>query len=167
MRRLIWDVDKVEAQDHHRRHEAPMEAYLWYSKPRPFLDETAIWIHVCPFSVLCLSIRLTTFDPSQLSWCMGYIADNSRKFFHPAAIDEMLSTFLPLFDGTRLDVRILIHDCFCINWRTNRQSSLHNIILWRSFLWLIPNITFLCYYACGSQSTPTCLMNGCCILYPS
>jgi proteasome activator subunit 4 len=35
---------------------------------------------------------------------MGYIAENSRKFFHPAAINEMLSTFLPLLDGTKLDV---------------------------------------------------------------
>lgn len=35
---------------------------------------------------------------------MGYIADNSRKFFHPAAISDILSTFLPLLDGTKLDV---------------------------------------------------------------
>lgn len=42
---------------------------------------------------------------SQLSWCMGYIAENSRRFFHPAAINEMLSTFLPQMDGTKLDVR--------------------------------------------------------------
>lgn len=35
---------------------------------------------------------------------MGYIADNARKFFHPAAINEMLSTFLPILDGTQLDV---------------------------------------------------------------
>jgi hypothetical protein len=41
---------------------------------------------------------------SQLSWCMGYIADISRRFFHPAAIEEMLSTFLPGFNGTNLDV---------------------------------------------------------------
>jgi len=39
---------------------------------------------------------------------MGYIADNSRKFFHPAAINEMLSTFLPQLDGTKLDVRLSI-----------------------------------------------------------
>jgi proteasome activator subunit 4 len=37
---------------------------------------------------------------------MGYIAENSRRFFHPAAINEMLSTFLPLVDGTKLDVRV-------------------------------------------------------------
>lgn len=36
---------------------------------------------------------------------MGYIADHARKFFHPAAINDMLSTFVPLIDGTSLDVR--------------------------------------------------------------
>lgn len=41
---------------------------------------------------------------SQLSWCMGYLADISRRFFHPAAIEEMLGTFLPEFNGTNLDV---------------------------------------------------------------
>lgn len=35
---------------------------------------------------------------------MGYIAENARRFFHPAAISEMLSTFVPLIDGTKLDV---------------------------------------------------------------
>jgi proteasome activator subunit 4 len=35
---------------------------------------------------------------------MGYIADHARRFFHPAAIDEMLSTFVPLIDGSKLDV---------------------------------------------------------------
>lgn len=36
---------------------------------------------------------------------MGYIADNLRRFFHPAAIEEMLSTFLPRVNGTELNVR--------------------------------------------------------------
>ncbi|KAF9056646.1 hypothetical protein BJ165DRAFT_1522537 [Panaeolus papilionaceus] len=43
------------------------------------------------------------FEYTHISWCMGYIADNSRKFFHPAAISDILSTFLPLLDGTKLD----------------------------------------------------------------
>ncbi|KAF5384678.1 hypothetical protein D9757_006201 [Collybiopsis confluens] len=43
------------------------------------------------------------FEYTQLSWCMGYIAENSRRFFHPAVIDEMLSTFLPSINGTELD----------------------------------------------------------------
>ena len=48
-----------------------------------------------------------SFD-RQLSWCLGYIAGHSRKFFHPAAIEDMLSTFVPLMDGTNLDV------CLCL-----------------------------------------------------
>ncbi|KAJ3990413.1 hypothetical protein F5890DRAFT_1398687 [Lentinula detonsa] len=43
------------------------------------------------------------FEYTQLSWCMGYIAENSRRFFHPAAINEMLSTFVPLINGSQLD----------------------------------------------------------------
>lgn len=35
---------------------------------------------------------------------MGYIIDSSRRFFHPAAIDEMLETFLPYMNGTNLNV---------------------------------------------------------------
>jgi hypothetical protein len=35
---------------------------------------------------------------------MGYIADHARRFFHPAAIEEMLSTFVPLIDGSQVDV---------------------------------------------------------------
>ncbi|KAI1797633.1 hypothetical protein LXA43DRAFT_1126323 [Ganoderma leucocontextum] len=31
----------------------------------------------------------------QTSWYMGYVAETVRRFFHPAAIDVMLSTFLP------------------------------------------------------------------------
>lgn len=56
-------------------------------------------------SVLAILFSIIDFRTfSHLSWYMGYIAENSRKFFHPAAINEMLSTFLPLFDGTKLDV---------------------------------------------------------------
>ncbi|KAF5337122.1 hypothetical protein D9611_003196 [Ephemerocybe angulata] len=49
------------------------------------------------------------FEYTQISWCMGYIADISRRFFHPAAIPEMLSTFLPLVDGTKLDAVLSSH----------------------------------------------------------
>ena len=46
----------------------------------------------------------TTMHDSQTSWYMGYIAENVRRFFHPAAIDEMLSTFLPPMNCTSLNV---------------------------------------------------------------
>ena len=38
---------------------------------------------------------------------MGYVAEHARRFFHPAAIEEVLSAFVPLIDGTRLDVSCL------------------------------------------------------------
>ncbi|KAF8898398.1 hypothetical protein BD779DRAFT_1607219 [Infundibulicybe gibba] len=63
------------------------------------------------YDILHADLFLTRrqFEYTQVSWCMGYIADNSRKFFHPAAIDEMLSTILPSIDGTKLD-----HPCLSI-----------------------------------------------------
>lgn len=41
---------------------------------------------------------------SHTSWYMGYVAEHVRRFYHPATIDEMLSTFLPLMNGTSLSV---------------------------------------------------------------
>lgn len=38
---------------------------------------------------------------------MGYIAENARRFFHPAAINDMLSTFVPNINGTDLNVSLL------------------------------------------------------------
>lgn len=49
------------------------------------------------------------FEYTQISWCMGYIAEQARRFFHPAAINEMLSTFLPLVDGTKLNTILSSH----------------------------------------------------------
>ncbi|KAH8120571.1 ARM repeat-containing protein [Phellopilus nigrolimitatus] len=43
------------------------------------------------------------FEINQLPAYMGYIADSVRRFFHPAAIDEMLETFLPHINGTNLN----------------------------------------------------------------
>jgi hypothetical protein len=49
-----------------------------------------------------INIQMT--KTSQTSWYMGYIAETVRRFFHPAAIDEMLATFVPMIDGTSLSV---------------------------------------------------------------
>lgn len=46
----------------------------------------------------------STIMSSQTSWYMGYVAENVRRFFHPAAIDEMLSTFLPSMSCISLNV---------------------------------------------------------------
>ncbi|KZV77572.1 hypothetical protein PENSPDRAFT_621096 [Peniophora sp. CONT] len=43
------------------------------------------------------------FEVSQMTYYMGHIASVVRRFFHPAAIDEMLTVFLPLMNGTELD----------------------------------------------------------------
>ena len=40
-----------------------------------------------------------------MTYYMGHITSVVRRFFHPEAIDEMLSVFLPLMNGTELDVR--------------------------------------------------------------
>ncbi|KZT19390.1 hypothetical protein NEOLEDRAFT_1142177 [Neolentinus lepideus HHB14362 ss-1] len=57
------------------------------------------------YKILSKDLFLTRrqFEITQTSWYMGYFADNSRRFFHPAAVDEMLATFLPHFNGTNLD----------------------------------------------------------------
>ncbi|KAL1951774.1 hypothetical protein VTO73DRAFT_923 [Trametes versicolor] len=57
------------------------------------------------YKILSKDLFLTRrqYEISQTSWYMGYIAENVRRFFHPAAIDEMLSTFLPLMNGPNLN----------------------------------------------------------------
>ncbi|KAI6153365.1 hypothetical protein BKA82DRAFT_3971276 [Pisolithus tinctorius] len=57
------------------------------------------------YDVLRKDLFLTRrqFEYSQLSWYMGHIADTVRRFFHPAATNEMLATFVPGINGTNLD----------------------------------------------------------------
>lgn len=77
---------------------------LTRSKKKLSIDDMRLpWKPI--YNILREDLFLTRrqFEYSQLSWCMGYIADLSRRFFHPAAIEEMLSTFLPSFNGTNLD----------------------------------------------------------------
>ncbi|KAI0076264.1 hypothetical protein K474DRAFT_1757648 [Panus rudis PR-1116 ss-1] len=56
------------------------------------------------YNILSKDLFLTRrqFEISQTSWYMGYVAENTRRFFHPAAIDEMLATFIPMISGTEL-----------------------------------------------------------------
>ncbi|KAF8971515.1 hypothetical protein BDZ97DRAFT_1913988 [Flammula alnicola] len=77
---------------------------LTQSKHKISIDDMRLpWKPI--YDILSQDLFLTRrqFEYTQVSWCMGYIADNSRKFFHPAAINEMLATFLPKLDGTKLD----------------------------------------------------------------
>ncbi|KAJ6574791.1 hypothetical protein B0H19DRAFT_1254444 [Mycena capillaripes] len=57
------------------------------------------------YDILSQDLFLTRrqFEYTQLPWVMGYIAANSRRFFHPAATNEMLSVFVPLLNATDLD----------------------------------------------------------------
>ncbi|KAJ7456675.1 hypothetical protein FB451DRAFT_613190 [Mycena latifolia] len=57
------------------------------------------------YDILSQDLFLTRrqFEYTQLPWVMGYIGANSRRFFHPAASNEMLSVFVPLINGTDLN----------------------------------------------------------------
>ncbi|KAJ7666434.1 hypothetical protein B0H17DRAFT_1162542 [Mycena rosella] len=57
------------------------------------------------YEILSQDLFLTRrqFEYTQLPWVMGYIGANSRRFFHPAASNEMLSVFVPLLNGTDLN----------------------------------------------------------------
>ncbi|KAJ7225820.1 hypothetical protein GGX14DRAFT_422501 [Mycena pura] len=57
------------------------------------------------YDILSQELFLTRrqFEYTQIPWVMGYIAANSQRFFHPAAISDMLSVFVPLINGTDLD----------------------------------------------------------------
>ena len=51
-------------------------------------------------------------EDSQLSYNMAYVAENTRKFFSPACIDEMLQEFVPHIIGSNLDVCISFKSLF-------------------------------------------------------
>ncbi|KAF7319927.1 Membrane protein [Mycena kentingensis (nom. inval.)] len=57
------------------------------------------------FDVLSQEMFLTRrqFEYTQTPWVMGYIAANSRRFFHPSAAPAMLELFVPLINSTDLD----------------------------------------------------------------
>ncbi|KAI9462361.1 hypothetical protein BJY52DRAFT_1221991 [Lactarius psammicola] len=57
------------------------------------------------FDILRHDLFLTRrqFEVSQTSYYMGMIASTVQRFFHPAATDQMLETFVPLINGTNLN----------------------------------------------------------------
>jgi hypothetical protein len=61
---------------------------------------------------LCLSHdskELMFMSISQTSWYMGFIAETTRRFFHPSAADEMLKTFVPLINPMSLSVSLSLN----------------------------------------------------------
>lgn len=53
---------------------------------------------------------------------MGYVTSIMRRFFHPAAIDEMLATFVPQINGTNLNV-----GCSPVSYPTESDRS-NNVV---------------------------------------
>ena len=63
----------------------------------------------------CHNGSLTDPNTSQTSYYMGVIAGTAQRFFHPATIDQMLETFVPLINGTDLNV--------CLNYTAERLRN--------------------------------------------
>ncbi|KAK0456353.1 hypothetical protein EV421DRAFT_1699087 [Armillaria borealis] len=108
---------------------------LTKSKKRISIEDMRLpWRPIYDILKQDLFLSRRQFEYTQLSWCMGYMAENSRKFFHPAAIDEMLSTFVPQFNGTDLD-SVLSSQYYLLTFLplTNPQSYLPMLLrMWES-----------------------------------
>ncbi|EIN13624.1 hypothetical protein PUNSTDRAFT_94808 [Punctularia strigosozonata HHB-11173 SS5] len=88
------------------------------------------------FKILSKDLFLTRrqFEISQTSWYMGYLASICRRFFHPAATEDMLSTFLPLMNGTSLD-SVLSSQYYLLTFlpQSHPQSYLPSLFqIWQS-----------------------------------
>ncbi|KAK7064490.1 membrane protein [Favolaschia claudopus] len=85
------------------------------------------------YDILSQDLFLTRrqFEYTQLPWVMGYIAANSRRFFHPAATNEMLSVFVPLMNNTDLDY-VLAVQFYMLSFLplTHPQSYLPMLFSW-------------------------------------
>ncbi|THH19718.1 hypothetical protein EW146_g1513 [Bondarzewia mesenterica] len=79
---------------------------LTRSKKKLSVDDFRLpWRPLYDILVHDLFLTRRQFEVSQTSYYMGFAAGIVRRFFHPAAIDEMLATFVPKINGTSLDVR--------------------------------------------------------------
>ncbi|KAH9982676.1 hypothetical protein BGW80DRAFT_1433981 [Lactifluus volemus] len=92
------------------------------------------WLPI--FDILRHDLFLTRrqFEVSQMSYYMGAIASTVQRFFHPAAIDQMLETFVPLIDGTDLN-SLLSSQFFMLTFlpQSHPQSYLPMLFrLWES-----------------------------------
>ncbi|KAJ7275353.1 hypothetical protein B0H12DRAFT_1086888 [Mycena haematopus] len=84
------------------------------------------------YDILSHDLFLTRreFEYTQLPWVMGYIAANSRRFFHPAATNEMLSVFVPLLNGTDLDY-VLAAQFYMLNFLPLTHPQIYLPMLFR------------------------------------
>ncbi|KAL5535214.1 BLM3_1 [Sanghuangporus sanghuang] len=77
--------------------------FLTRSKTKLSIEDVRLpWKPIYKLLSKELFLSRRKFEINQLPAYMGYIADSCRRFFHPAAIDEMLETFLPFMNGTNL-----------------------------------------------------------------
>ncbi|KAF9073805.1 armadillo-type protein [Rhodocollybia butyracea] len=108
---------------------------LTQSKKKISIDDLRLpWKPIYKILSQDLFLSRRQFEYTQLSWCMGYIAENARRFFHPAAINEMLSTFIPLMNGSVLDT-ILSSQYYLLSFLplTHPQSYLPMLLrMWES-----------------------------------
>lgn len=92
---------------------------------------------------------------------MGAIASTVQRFFHPAAIDQMLETFVPLINGTNLNVcSSFTRECAGLN-SNYRVSYPRSFSCSRFSLKVIRNPICLCSSVCGSLSILTYMMSAC------
>lgn len=93
---------------------------------------------------------------------MGAIASTIQRFFHPASIDQMLETFVPLINGTSLNVCSSL--VLLVGYGANsdyRVSCPRSFSCSRFSLKVIRNPICLCSSVCGSPSILTCMMSAC------
>ncbi|THV06091.1 hypothetical protein K435DRAFT_44420 [Dendrothele bispora CBS 962.96] len=122
---------------------------LTQSKKKMTIDDLRLpWKPIYKILSEDLFLNRRQFEYTQISWVMGYIADNARKFFHPAAINEMLSTFVPLVNG-QLDT-ILSSQYYLLTFLplTHPQTYLPMLFrMWESFNSYIYDERFLDFLA--------------------
>lgn len=83
-------------------------AMLTRSKKKLSIEDLRLpWRPVYDILSRDLFLKRRQFEISQTTFNMAYVAENSRKFFSPACIDEMLQEFVPHIIGSNLDVSLL------------------------------------------------------------
>lgn len=91
-------------------------AMLTRSKKKLSIDDLRLpWRPVYNILSRDLFLKRRQYEYSQVSYNMAYVAENSRKFFSPACIDEMLQEFVPHIIGNNLD-RILANQYYLVTF---------------------------------------------------
>ncbi|KAI9438389.1 hypothetical protein F5148DRAFT_883735 [Russula earlei] len=92
------------------------------------------WLPILDILRHDLFLTRRQFEVSQTSYYMGAIASTVQRFFHPAAIDQMLEIFVPTINGTNLN-SLLSSQFFMLTFlpQSHPQSYLPMLFrLWES-----------------------------------